>query len=142
MKNLILLFTFFFSILNAQKIETIKPVKEIGKLNGINLTLSESNKYILCFNNTQYSTITDIKCVNLGDEIFLNEFYKTLSDNFKKETPEDFRIQLSENKIEAKFVKSIGMKFFYFILYDNLAGFSTSTYLTQKKLDRLFGKSK
>lgn len=142
MKNLILLFTFFFSILNAQKIETIKPVKEIGKLNGINLTLSESNKYILCFNNTQYSTITDIKCVNLGDEIFLNEFYKTLSDNFKKETPEDFRIQLSENKIEAKFVKSIGMKLFYFILYDNLAGFSTSTYLTQKKLDRLFGKSK
>lgn len=142
MKNLILLFTFFFSILNAQKIETIKPVKEIGKLNGISLTLSESNKYILCFNNTQYTTITDIKCVNLGDEIFLNEFYKTLSDNFKKETPEDFRIQLSENKIEAKFVKSIGMKFFYFILYDNLAGFSTSTYLTQKKLDILFGKSK
>lgn len=142
MKNLILLFTFFFSILNAQKIETIKPVKEIGKLKGISLTLSESNKYILCFNNTQYTTITDIKCVNLGDEIFLNEFYKTLSDNFKKETPEDFRIQLSENKIEAKFVKSIGMKFFYFILYDNLAGFSTSTYLTQKKLDILFGKSK
>lgn len=142
MKNLIFLFIFFFSILNAQKIETVKPIKEIGKLDNISLTLSDSEKYVLCFNNTQYATITDIKCLILGDEKFVNEFYTTLNNNFKKETPEDFRVQLSDKVIETKFVKSIGFKSFYFILYDGLGGFSTSTYLTQKKLDKLFGKSK
>ena len=140
MKNLTLFFIFFFSILNAQKIETVKPIKVVGELNNINLTISETGKYILCFNNTQYSTITDIKCVGLGDEKFINEFYATLSENFKKDTPEDFRIKLAESVIETKFVKAIGMKSFYFILNDGLGGFSTSTYLTQKKLNKLFGK--
>ena len=64
MKNLIVLFVFFFTILNAQKIETVKPVKVVGELNNISLTLSETGKYILCFNNTQYSTICCLRVMD------------------------------------------------------------------------------
>ena len=72
-------------------------------------------------------------------EILIKDKVK-VSENFKKDTPEDFRIKLAESVIETKFVKAIGMKSFYFILNDGLGGFSTSTYLTQKKLNKLFGK--
>jgi len=140
MKNLIVFFVFFFTILNAQKIETVKPIKVVGELNNINLTISETGKYILCFDNVQYSTITDIKCVNLGDEEFVNELYNTLIENFKKETPEDFKVKLKDNVLETKFGKALGVKSFSFILYNNLGLEGMSIYLTQKKLNKLFGK--
>ena len=77
--------------------------------------------------------------------LFLNlanaeQKHKLRYENFKKETPEDFRVKLKDNVLETKFGKALGVKSFSFILYNNLGLDGMSIYLTQKKLNKLFGK--
>lgn len=130
-----------FSVsLIAQKLEVSKPSQVIGQINHMMLTKGESGNYILCFDNTQYQTISDIKCINLGDEEFVNSLYTSLSENFKKENPDSFKLEIDNKHLEFKYVKMIGMQSMYIVIYEGNGIFSTSTYFTPKKLDKIFGK--
>ena len=136
MKHFIFIFTLLCTFTFGQKLETIKKQTIIGEANHIKISKDGSGNYVLCFDDTKTYLKTS-KCVNLGDETYLNNIYTSLKTNFAENEPEN--IKLDEKKLEFRYLKTSGVKSLYFILYDD-KGYGTSLVITEKQLSTIFGK--
>lgn len=136
MKHFTLIFTLLCAFAFGQKLETIKKQTVIGEANHIKMSKDGSGNYVLCFDDTKTYLKTS-KCVNLGDETYINNIYDSLKANFAESNPES--IKLDEKKIEFRYQKSGNTKSLYFILYDE-KGFSNSMAISERQLSSIFGK--
>ncbi len=136
MKKLTLIFTLLSGLAFAQKLEVVTNNEKIGEIAFAHTLKTADNIYALCFQNNEYKTIIDYKCVALGEKNGFDSIYQTLSANFEKEQPEDFNLNLNGQKLSFVFSKKNMMIF----LTEESGIRSSSVLINKKNLARLFGK--
>jgi hypothetical protein len=128
-------------------IETKKPIT-VGKVGGGAVAFVASleyvkgdadvNKYMLYYNNLNYTQITDInKIVFNASENDLKQFYELLKAQFNAEKGTEKDFQLGNEVINVTTKKMLGAPYIQIITTDDgTTGFFN---LTPKQLNKLFG---
>lgn len=153
MRNLLI--TSLFTLITLVSFSQIKVVEEkkttmVGKVGGGSMSPfvasleyskgdADANSYILLYNNLKYTTITDIKAVAFtATPAELDAFYSELKKCFGAEKESEKKFELGKETVWVKTVKNMGVTSLQITTSDE--GSLGFFYLTNKQLDKLFGK--
>jgi hypothetical protein len=150
-----ILITFFFTlntILSFSQIKVVEDKKKtsVGKVGGsavspfvASLEYSKGdadvNTYILLYNNLKYATINDINAVSFSaTQTEIDAFYSELKNCFEAEKGSEKKFELGKETVWVKTIKNLGVTSLQITTSDD--GTLGFFYLTNKQLDKLFGK--
>ena len=138
LKTMRLAFILLLPVFCSAQIEIKKTSRfTVGEIKATHTSLSgvvenEDTTYMLAYENMEYKTITDIQVVSFKGAATLNTLYETLKAVFVSK--EDLDFKLGNTSVMVKVGKMIGVPYITFF------GKSGFTYITEKQLDKLFGK--
>jgi hypothetical protein len=137
------------SFSQIKSVENTKPI-EIGKVGGGSMSPfvaslnynkgdADVNTYFLMYNNLKYTTITDINSVVFSaSQTELDGFYNELKNSFASEKGTEKKFELGKETVWVKTIKNLGVTSLQITTSDE--GTLGYFYLTNKQLDKLFGK--
>lgn len=145
MRKIILLITCMFGISVFSQIKVLKneSLVEIGKDNSVGLYKKE-DKFTVNYqdlNTSNLNTIRAFSFQNLNGDV--SGLYKLISDGFVTTPEENIVLELPNDIIELHYEKNYGQPTVQFIQYinKNRKYVGKSQFLTQKQVDKIFGKT-
>ncbi|WP_347216110.1 hypothetical protein [Chryseobacterium sp.] len=145
MRKIILLITCMFSISVFSQIKVLKneSLVEIGKDNSVGLYKKE-DKYTVNYqdlNTSNLNTIRAFSFQNLNGDV--SGLYKLITDGFISAPEENIILELPNDIIELHYEKNYGQPTVQFIQYinKNRKYVGKSQFLTQKQVDKVFGRT-
>lgn len=141
--TLILLLTTTMSIAQISIVDIEKP-QSIGKIASFGKTFIEcekiSNEYTFTYSDHTYLKIDVYKSFSFNNENdAFNTLYSMIMNGFKNKPEEDVFISIPNGIVKLEFLKSFGVTNFRFVHIENSVT-GIGPWLTEKKLQRLFGK--
>lgn len=144
---LILLSSFTFAqikVVDPVKKETIGEIAPMGQLHIKVVKYPDTNEYTFIYSDAKFTKITDLKSFTFKDEdnAFEN-LYKMIIDGLAKPPKESIMLELPDSFIWLDYVKALGtsnVRIGHSVGKTDVIGYSV--WLTKKKVDKLFGKSK
>lgn len=147
--------TSFFALITVVSFSQIKVVEDkktttVGKVGGGSMSPfvasleyskgdADVNTYILLYNNLKYTTITDINAVSFSaTQTEIDAFYLELKNCFEAEKGSEKKFELGKETVWVKTIKNLGVTSLQITTSDD--GTLGFFYLTNKQLDKLFGK--
>lgn len=132
---------------NAQLeiVKTEKPV-EIGKVTNLGQLAIECERYgeqyVFTYQDVKFQQLTDYKSFTLKNEQSFNDLYELIVSNWDNPPEEDIMIKLDEGYLWVRFVKALGVTNVAFAhsVDENADILGISTWLTKRRVDKLFGK--
>jgi len=122
---------------------------EVGKvapLGSFAISIQKFDTYYLFkFKDSRYTTKTEIvECKLEGNEADLQKLYDQIVEKFETKSTGEFDMKFGDEDVKLNFEKNMGvmsLQFQKYIAKDIDAKVTqTSTYLTRKQVDKLFGK--
>ncbi|MDM1555961.1 hypothetical protein PYS58_07225 [Chryseobacterium indologenes] len=145
MRKIILLITCMFGISVFSQIKVLKneSLVEIGKDNSVGLYKKE-DKYTVNYqdlNTSNLNTIRAFSFQNLNGDV--SGLYKLIIDGFISTPEENIVLELPNDIIELHYEKNYGQPTVQFIQYinKNRKYVGKSQFLTQKQVDKVFGRT-
>ncbi len=150
MKKLLLSFIMiaivFFGFSQIKKIDVPESI-EIGKiaiLGDLQISCEKrGNAYTFFYRDVTFTQVTDFKSFSFKDtDNAFENLYRMILDGFDNPPKEDIMIEIPDGFIWLSFTKAVGIVNFRFghsVGKTDVIGFST--WLTKKKVDKLFGKA-
>lgn len=145
MRKIILLITCMFGISVFSQIKVLKneSLVEIGKDNSVGLYKKE-DKYTVNYqdlNTSNLNTIRAFSFQNLNGDV--SGLYKLITDGFITTPEENVILELPNDIIELHYEKNYGQPTVQFIQYinKNRKYVGKSQFLTQKQVDKVFGRT-
>lgn len=145
MRKIILLITCMFGISVFSQIKVLKneSLVEIGKDNSVGLYKKE-DKYTVNYqdlNTSNLNTIRSFSFQNLNGDV--SGLYKLITDGFISAPEENVVLELPNDIIELHYERNYGQPTVQFIQYinKNRKYVGKSQFLTQKQVDKIFGKT-
>ncbi|MBP2616738.1 hypothetical protein [Chryseobacterium jejuense] len=145
MRKIILLITCMFGISVFSQIKVLKneSLVEIGKDNSVGLYKKE-DKYTVNYqdlNTSNLNTIRAFSFQNLNGDV--SGLYKLIMDGFISAPEENIVLELPNDIIELHYEKNYGQPTVQFIQYinKNRKYVGKSQFLTQKQVDKVFGRT-
>lgn len=145
MRKIILLITCMFSISVFSQIKVLKneSLVEIGKDNSVGLYKKE-DKFTVNYqdlNTSNLNTIRSFSFQNMNGDV--TGLYKLIIDGFISVPEENIVLELPNDIIELHYEKNYGQPTVQFIQYinKNRKYVGKSQFLTQKQVDKVFGRT-
>ncbi|SHL27014.1 hypothetical protein SAMN05444407_103138 [Chryseobacterium contaminans] len=145
MRKIILLLTCMFGISVFSQIKVLKneSLVEIGKDNSVGLYKKE-DKYTVNYqdlNTSNLNTIRAFSFQNLNGDV--SGLYKLITDGFISAPEENIVLELPNDIIELHYERNYGQPTVQFIQYinKNRKYVGKSQFLTQKQVDKVFGRT-
>ncbi|AYZ12985.1 hypothetical protein V2E39_07950 [Chryseobacterium arthrosphaerae] len=145
MRKIILLITCMFSISVFSQIKVLKneSLVEIGKDNSVGLYKKE-DKFTINYqdlNTSNLNTIRSFSFQNLNGDVL--SLYKLIMDGFISASDENIILELPNDIIELHYEKNYGQQTVQFIqvINKNRKYIGKSQFLTQKQVDKIFGRT-
>lgn len=145
MRKIILLITCMFGISVFSQIKVLKneSLVEIGKDNSVGLYKKE-DKFTVNYqdlNTSNLNTIRAFSFQNLNGDV--SGLYKLITDGFISAPEENIVLELPNDIIELHYEKNYGQPTVQFIQYinKNRKYVGKSQFLTQKQVDKVFGRT-
>ncbi|WP_343686458.1 hypothetical protein [Chryseobacterium gleum] len=145
MRKIILLITCMFGISVFSQIKVLKneSLVEIGKDNSVGLYKKE-DKFTVNYqdlNTSNLNTIRSFSFQNLNNDVA--GLYKLIMDGFVSTPDENIVLELPNDIIELHYEKNYGQQTMQFIqvINKNRKYIGKSQFLTQKQVDKIFGRT-
>ncbi|OCA77224.1 hypothetical protein BBI01_01815 [Chryseobacterium artocarpi] len=145
MRKIILLIICMFSISVFSQIKVLKneSLVEIGKDNSVGLYKKE-DKFTVNYqdlNTSNLNTIRSFSFQNLNGDV--SGLYKLISDGFVSAPEANVVLELPNDIIELNYERNYGQPTVQFIQYinKNRKYVGKSQFLTQKQIDKIFGRT-
>ncbi|MEF9479181.1 hypothetical protein OWR28_16880 [Chryseobacterium sp. 1B4] len=145
MRKIILLLTCMFGISVFSQIKVLKneSLVEIGKDNSVGLYKKE-DKFTVNYqdlNTSNLNTIRSFSFQNLDNDVA--GLYKLIMDGFASTPDENVVLELPNDIIELHYEKNYGQQTMQFIqvINKNRKYIGKSQFLTQKQVDKIFGRT-
>ncbi|WP_417868006.1 hypothetical protein [Xanthomarina gelatinilytica] len=142
----ILLCCISFSVFaQLEVVQTEKPI-QIGKISNLGQLSIECEKYgeryVFTYQDVKFQQIINYKTFTLNNEQTFNELYNLIVKNWDNPPKEDIMIKLEEGYLWVKFARALGTTNVGFAhsVDENADVIGISTWLTKRRLDKLFGK--
>ena len=98
----------------------------------------DSTRYFICYNNVEYTTITDIKCVVFGaSKKDILDIYNFLKECLNKDKNQQSSLKLGESDLIITTTKNLGIKSLIITVLTPVKGKGFFN-LSSKELDKLF----
>lgn len=132
---------------NAQ-LDIVKTEKriEIGKISNLGQLAIKCEKigehYVFTYQDIKYQHLTEYKSFWLGNEQSFNELYALILQHWENPPEDDIMIKLDEGYLWVRFAKALGVTNVAFAhsVDENADILGLSTWLTKKRVEKLFGK--
>lgn len=148
MKTVLFFAIVFISFNSYSQLEVLEPTKsiEIGKVGAPMMPVDfDCNKtgdtYLFSYKDIKFQHLNEYKTFEVVGEKDFESLYELISDGLKNQPEDDIMIKLDKGYLWLKFKKSFGR--YVQIAHsvdENADVIGFSRWLTQKQIDKLFGK--
>lgn len=142
---IIICLTAFSSFAQLDIVKTEKPI-EIGKITNLGQLSIECEKYgeeyVFTYQDVKFQQLTDYKSFTLKNEQAFDDLYNLILENWEDPPKEDIMIKLDNGYLWVKFARALGTTNvgFAHAMDENADVIGISTWLTKRRLNKLFGK--
>jgi len=128
-------------VVDKEKTEKVGRIAALGLLH-IEL-IKSGDYYTFTYKDLKFQHIDEFKSFTFKNENNdIDNLYKIIKNGLKDMPEEDITIALPEGELQLDFTKALGIVNVRFVHSSSAGNVGISTWLSKRKVDKLFGKKK